>query len=216
LITASILLLGEFLWRKHILKGEFARKFIHISAASVAAFWPYFISRYYIVALSLFFVVSLFAIKKLKLFKSLHSIQRATYGEIWYALSIGIIALVFQDDIIYTIAVLHMALADGFAAVVGVGLNHKAGKFRFLGAKKSIAGTLTFILLSFSLNIVYWTFASHYSLTSLYVSPVIYSFLSSLILAYAEIVAPHGSDNVIIPLLSGILLWMPTAMAGAV
>jgi dolichol kinase len=212
--TALILLLGEYLWRKRILKGEFARKFIHIFAASFAASWPLFTSRPYIVLLSLIFVAALVIVKKLGLFKSLHSVKRVTYGEVWYALSIGAIALLFKDDVIYMVAVLHMALADGLAAVVGVSLKDSAKKFIFNGLTKSIAGTLTFIVISFSLNMIYWTIASHSSLTELYISPVTYSILSSLILAFTEIAAPKGSDNVVVPMFAGFLLWLPPILVG--
>jgi hypothetical protein len=44
------------------------------------------------------------------------------------------------------------------------------------------------------------------------ISPVIYSVLSALTLAITEIISPKGSDNVIVPLMSGMLLWLPTAL----
>lgn len=213
--TAFILILGEYLWRKRILKGEFARKFVHISAATLAAFWPYYISRPSIALLSLIFVAALVAIKQLRLFKSVHSVQRATYGEIWYALSIGLMALLFQDNLIYTIAVLHMSLADGLAAVVGVGLNHKAKQFKFMGSKKSVAGTLTFVLISFLLNMTYWTIASHGSILIESISPVVYSAMSAVVLAFTELASPKGSDNVIVPFVAGIIIWIPTIVLTA-
>lgn len=212
--TAAILLTGEWLWRKHILKGEFARKFVHITAASFAAFWPIFMSRTNIALLSLLFVVALVVIKQLNIFKSLHSVQRATYGEVWYAISIGVVALLFKDDVIFAIAVLHMALADGFAAVIGAGLAKKAQIFHFRGCRKSLAGTLTFVIISFFLNLSYWVLATHYPITfsGIYISPITYSLLSAGLLGAVEIVAPKGSDNVFVPLLSGALLWVPTIL----
>lgn len=211
--TALILLLGEYFWRKHILAGEFARKFIHISAATFAAFWPFFVPRLYIAILSIVFVVALVIIKKLGLFKSLHSVQRATYGEIWYAVSIGALALIFKSDAIFMVAVLHMALADGFAAVIGVGLNHKAKRFIFNGFTKSIAGSLTFVVISFVLNFAYWSAISQTSLVPINISPILYSALSAIALALVEITAPKGSDNVLVPGVSGFLLWLPTLLA---
>ncbi|HUD81351.1 MAG TPA: hypothetical protein VMR08_01845, partial [Patescibacteria group bacterium] len=207
--TAALLLIGEWLWRKKITKGEIARKFVHITAATFAAFWPLFMNRNDIVILSLLFVAALVVIKKLHIFNSLHSVQRATYGEIWYAISIGVIALVFKDDVIYAIAILHLALADGFAAVIGAGLAKRARNFRFRGCRKSIAGTLTFLIISFALNLSYWAFATHYPINNsgIYLSPILYSLLSAALLAGTEISAPKGSDNVIVPLLAGGLLW---------
>jgi phytol kinase len=212
--TALILLVGEKLWQNKTLKGESARKFIHIAAATYAAFWPYFVTRRDIALLSLVFILALIIIKRLKIFKSMRSVRRTTYGEIWYALSIGLLALVFKDNVIYTVAVLHMALADGFAAVVGISLAKNAKNFRFQGSRKSCAGTATFILVSFILNLSYWLLASRVSLSGslLNVSPILYSILSAIMLSITEIVSTKGSDNVVVPFAAGILLWLPLAI----
>ena len=98
--TAAILCIGEWLWQKKILKGEYARKFVHITAATFAVTWPLFISRPGIALLSVIFAAALVTVKKLKLFRSVHAVRRATYGEIWYAISIGLMALIFQDYVI--------------------------------------------------------------------------------------------------------------------
>lgn len=148
--TAIILVAGEYLWYKQILKGEYARKFVHITTATFAAFWPLIMSRYQIVLLSFLFMIVLVIVKKLNLFKSLRGIHRTTYGEIWYAVGIALSAVLFIENAVYAIAVLHMALADGFAAIVGVGMGKKAKKFTYNGSKKSIEGTLTFLAVSFS------------------------------------------------------------------
>lgn len=216
--TGLILVSGEILWRKKILKGEFARKFVHITSATFAAFWPLFMSRVSITLLSLLFVLVLVIVKKLKLFRSLRSVRRATYGEVWYALCIGICALLFKSDAIYAIAILHMALADGFAAIVGVGMGKKASKFMYNGSRKSIEGTLTFIAVSFFLNAAYWMYFTDQQVRIDGISPLIiplYSLMSAIISAGAEIVSPKGSDNVIIPVLAGFLLWVPFAVFGA-
>ncbi len=216
--TGLILISGEILWRKKILKGEYARKFVHITSATFAAFWPLFMSRTAIAAMSLIFVAVLVAVKQLKLFKSLRSVRRATYGEMWYALGIGICALLFTSDAVYAVAILHMALADGFAAIVGVGLGKKANKFTYNGSKKSIEGTLTFVAISFFLNAGYWMYFSDHQLRLDGISPLViplYSLICAITLAVAEIASPKGSDNVIIPVLSGALLWMPVAFFGS-
>ena len=209
--TATVLLVGELLWRYKILKGEKARKFIHIVAATYAAFWPFFVERIYIALLAVVFIITLLIIKRLKIFKSIRAVRRTTYGEIWYALSIGALAMIFQNDYIYMIVVLHMALADGFAAIVGVSMAKHAKQFYFQGSKKSCAGTATFILVSFILNLAYWVLVSRISFngTLLGISPIFYSLLSAVALAMVEIIAPNGSDNIAVPFAAGLLLWLP-------
>lgn len=212
--TAALLLIGEWLWQKKILKGEYARKFVHITSATFAVTWPLFVSRPGIALLSAVFAATLITIKKLKLFRFVHAVRRVTYGEIWYAVSIGLAALLFQDYVIYSVAVLHMALADGFAAVVGVSMKQKAKIFYFRKCRKSIAGSTTFIAISFALNTYYWLYASHYmfSGSGMFASPIIYSAASACFLALVEIASPKGSDNVLVPLFAGLLLWAPTVL----
>jgi len=212
--TAVVLFAGEYLWRKRILKGEYARKFVHINAATIAAFWPLIMTRLQIVILSVLCMVVLVAVKQLNIFRSLRGVRRSTYGELWYAIGIGLSAVVFKENAIYTIAILHMALADGFAAIVGVGMGKKAKNFTYNGARKSIEGTLTFVVVSFFLNATYWLYFSGHQSQLSGVSPLIiplYSIVCAMTLSVAEVVAPRGSDNVIIPMLAGALLWVPYA-----
>lgn len=215
--TASALLLGEWLWQKRILKGEYARKFVHITVATFAAFWPLLVTRPQIVFLNFVFICALIVIKKLGLFKSIQSAKRASYGEIWYAIGISLCAILFQDNVIYAVAVLHMALADGFAAIIGTKLEHKAIHFSFRSSRKSCYGTLTFIVISFALNLSYWVFSSNNSLESIGIcmSPIIYSALAAVLLALIEVISPRGSDNVIVPLGAGFILAAPIALASA-
>lgn len=207
------LIFGEILWRKRILKGEYARKFVHITSASFVAFWPLFLSNIEIALVSLLFIFALILTKKLKLFRSLRSVRRATYGEIWYALGIGVSALVFSDASVFAVAVLTMALADGFAAVVGVALGKKAGQFKIYGQRKSFFGSLTFMAISFFINAVYW----YFNLGALPADLQNWIFVSALsfgvasILTLAELLSPKGSDNIIVPVLAGLLVLLPAA-----
>jgi dolichol kinase len=209
--TASVLLIGELLWKDNILKGEKARKFTHIIVASYAAFWPFFVGRLWIVVLSGIFALAIIVCKRLHVFNSMNGARRATYGEIFFALSIGMMALIFENHYIYMTALLHMALADGFAAIVGIHLAKEAKNFKFHGSKKSWAGTATFVVISFILNLFYWMLMSRISLAGSLIglSPIIYSFLSAAVLAMVEIAAPKGSDNIAVPFAAGLLLWLP-------
>jgi phytol kinase len=213
--TGLIILSGEYLSQKRILKGEFARKYVHILTATFVAFWPLFLSHYQIAILSLVFAAMVVIVQKFKVLRSFKSVRRTTYGEIWYALGIGVVAVLFQDNAIFSIAILQMALADGFAAVVGVGLGKKAIQYRYKNINKSIAGSLTFLTISFLLNLFYWFGLNSVPLTASMVSPalpVLLSASAAIILTFTEIIAPKGSDNVIVPVLAATLLWLPTAL----
>lgn len=214
--TGAVLVLSEILCRKRILKGEYARKFVHITCGTFAAMWPLFLSRWQIVALATLFAVAVVVVKSFRLLRSFRAVRRATYGEILYAVGIIASALVFQDGRIYALAVLHMALADGLAAVVGVYAGKKGHIFKFRGNKKSVAGSVTFAVVSFCLNVAFWLTLPVGQqvvgeVTLLFA--FLFSMSSALILMCAEIMSPRGSDNVIVPLLAGVLVWMPLAIA---
>ena len=46
-------------WKKKILKGEYARKFVHITSATFVATWPLFLSQIEIAIISVMFIVAL-------------------------------------------------------------------------------------------------------------------------------------------------------------
>src|ERR1035437_6998125 len=130
------------------LHGEFNRKFAHITIGSFVAFWPYFLSSTDIKLLSAAFLVVVAVSRYLNIFKAIHSVQRPTWGEFWFALVVGGLAfMVPQHPHIYTVALLEMALADGLAAVIGT---HYGNRYRYVvfGSPKSIIGTLTFFVTS--------------------------------------------------------------------
>lgn len=207
------LLLGELLWRKKILKGEYARKFVHITSATFVAFWPIFLTRFEIIMMSLAFIAVLVISKKFHLFMSIRTVKRATYGEIWYALGIAFSALIFTRPEVFSLAILTMALADGLAAITGISLNKKAGQFMINGHRKSFAGTLMFVAVSFGLNFAYYKFFGYSDLPAILNNSFFIAMLAfgnASILAIAELVSPKGSDNVIVPLLAGILVIWPT------
>lgn len=206
-----ILITGELLWRLKITKGEYARKFVHILTAIFASSWAFFMDNQMIILISLLIVGVVITVNKYKLFPSIHAIKRATYGEIWFPLGIGITALVFNNPYVYALAVLHMGVADGMAAVVGVGLGKKAGVFKIMGYKKSIAGSTTFFLISLGLYISYWLYFTAVPLFQDNYTQIVFVSISSAIIAtMVELVSPKGSDNVLVPIVAGSLAVLPT------
>ncbi len=119
-IVGALLLVNE-LWVRRISKPtELSRKFIHITVGSFVAFWPFFLSWEQIVLLSIAFVLVVGVSKYFNIFSAIHSVQRPTYGELFFALAVGVIAMVTQSKGVYAAALLQMSLADGLAAVLGM------------------------------------------------------------------------------------------------
>jgi phytol kinase len=193
-----LLVINEFWWRSRDVHTEFGRKFIHVTVGSFVAFWPFFLSWHDIELLSVAFLVVVIASKYLKLFQAIHSVQRPTWGELFFAVAVGSVALVTHNKWIYMAALLQMALADGLAAIIGVQYGNRL-KYLVFQHPKSVAGTLTFFIVSFGILMGF----GHYSGESITVS---YAALLSVLAGTLENVAVWGLDNILVPLLVAVML----------
>jgi phytol kinase len=197
-VVLALLLASEWGWRKHWLHGEVGRKFVHITVGTFVAFWPYFLDWTEIRLLSLAFFVVVLAAMHLGVFKAIGSVQRPTYGEIFFALSVGLLTLITTSKGVYAAAILQMALADGFAAIVGTKYGVQ-NKYHILTRTKSIVGSLTFFVISLALLVGY----SQFSDNGLAWQYVLGGACAATLL---ENIAALGFDNLLVPLAVGLLL----------
>ncbi len=191
-VVFVLLMVSELWWRKHQSHGEFSRKFVHITVGSFVAFWPYFLDANQIKLLSLAFLIVVGVSKRLDFFQAVHSIQRPTLGEFWFALVVGLLAFDSGHPHVYTAALLVMSLADGLAAVIGLRYG-KRYHYTIFGSYKTLAGTLTFFVTSYVILAVYSTIT--FNLTF---SPLI--LLITLTATFLENIAIRGLDNLVVPL----------------
>lgn len=193
-----VLVLAEYLSRYKGVHSELTRKMVHILVGIFVAFWPFFLSWAQIQMLSLAFLVVVIVSVKMNIFRSIHAVQRNAMGEILFAAVIGILAFIVTDKWVFAAAMLHLSLADGLAAVVGVGWG-ESNTYKVLGHAKSVAGSVAFFMCSVLIMIAYVAFspatASTVALLWLPVAATI-----------AENVAIKGTDNIVIPLLVGLVL----------
>jgi phytol kinase len=189
----AILIISELWWRRQMIHGEFSRKFVHITVGSFVAFWPYFLSRKEMLLLSAAFIAVVLLSKRKKIFRSIHTVQRPTYGEVYFAVMVGILAVANVHPHIFTAALLVMSLADGLAAVIGTRFG-KSNAYKIFGARKSVAGTLTFFLVTGLILAVYAMQPGNAD-----VAPWVV--VLTLAATALENVAKHGLDNLAVPLL---------------
>jgi phytol kinase len=199
LIVGAVLLLAEFSKRGGWLSHEFGRKFVHISIGTFVAFWPLILSWPQIIMLSISFIIGISVSRWLNLFQAIHSVQRPTWGEVYFAAAVGLLALVTQDGWIYMAALLHMALADGLAAVIGVSFG-KRNKYVVFGHIKSIAGTSTFFAISLGI-IAGYMYQSGAAINPFAIAGIA---LGATVLENAS---PKGLDNITVP------VWVAVALA---
>jgi phytol kinase len=197
-VTFCILVAAEYLARAKQVHAELTRKLVHVAVGSFVAFWPFFLTWRTIQLLSLaFFVVVCLSIK-FEVFRSIHAVQRNIMGELLFAIVIGVLAAISPTPWVFTAAMLHLSLADGLAAVIGLGWGD-TNSYKVLGKKKSIAGTTAFIVASYAILALFGIF-SHSS------TSVITLLWLPLVAAAAENVAVYGTDNLVMPLVVALVL----------
>ena len=194
-IVFGLLVLNEFLWRKMKLRGEASRKFLHIIIGTYGAFWPFYLTYNQITFIAFGAVAFIVLLHKLHLFRSFYSVKRKSWGDLIAPATIGILATLEPTKLVFTAAVLHIALADGLAALIGTkyGANNS---YKVLWNRKSIVGTLTFMIISF--NILVWVFVRGEVEFTPITLPIL--LLIPFVTAYIENIAPWGSDNFFVPL----------------
>lgn len=188
-----ILLISEYGWRKKLVRGEAARKLVHILVGSFVAFWPHFLSRGEILIMSVaFFCVVVFS-QVFNIFSAIHGNGGRQFGEILFAASIGFVAVVAPSDWAFTVAILHMSLADGLAGLVG---SHwgATSSYVVFGHKKSLVGSVTFMAVSFVIIVLAVAVSPQLAVNR----PLVLA-LIPFVSAGAENIGVLGTDNLLVP-----------------
>lgn len=197
-VVFLILIFAEYLSRYKGMHSELSRKFVHVLVGMFVAFWPFFLSWRQIQVLSLLFLVVVLVSIKLNVFRSIHAVSRNVWGEVLFAMVIGILAFIVSDRWVFAAAMLHLSLADGLAAVIGLAYGGH-NSYRILGRTKSLAGSLAFFFTSLVIMIWYVSFSGDTpSAVSMLWLPVVAT--------VAENLSGEGTDNLVIPLLVALVL----------
>lgn len=190
-----LLLLTEYLWRSNSLRGESARKLIHIVVGSYVAFWPFMIGFEAVQIISAAFLIVIAISLKFGIFKAIHGVARKTWGEVLFAVGIGLVAVLTNDPWVYAACILHMSLADGFAALAGMNWG-KRNTYYVANHKKSMVGTAVFWFCSLLITGLAIT-----NIPSLQPNAVTYLLWLPIATSITENIGINGTDNVLVPLL---------------
>ncbi len=205
--------------RLGLLPGEYGRKAIHISVGIWSACLAVFMTRMEIFVFHGMFFVGIVSLSLLSdftkhnaiakrfrlgrflahMFDRYEDVSRWTIGQFLYPLSLVLVVLLYDDLSIYAFAVLTMALADGFAAVIG----RPFGKLIYYvpGGQKSVLGSFVFFCLALTLLTTY--VFMHGSFTNL--TPGLIA-VYAVVLTVAEGTTAGGFDNITVPLLAAVFL----------
>ncbi len=190
---AVLLVVSEVLWRARYLRGEAARKLLHIIIGSYVACWLYFLTFRQIELLSAAMLVGVIVSHKYHIFHAITDVKRKTWGDIFYAIGLGGAAVIAKQPWVFALAVLHMSVADGLAGLVGSHFG-KGNSYKIFGAAKSWVGTTTFWLVSLALFVAFgWQHPSEIMWPIILGMPAV--------LAGVENLGVYGTDNVAVPIL---------------
>jgi len=198
LVTFVILVAAEYLSRAKQIHAELTRKMVHVAVGTFVAFWPFFLTWRQIQLLSLAFFIVLCISIKLNIFRSIHAVRRGITGELLFAVAIGLLALISTNEWIFMAAMLHLSIADGLAALIGVGWGDN-NSYKVWGKTKSIVGSSAFLISSFCILVAYGIFA--HSSTS-FLTVVWLPFIATA----TENLAVQGTDNLVMPMLIAAVL----------
>jgi dolichol kinase len=195
-----VLCLSELGWRRGYMTSEVGRKFVHITVGSFVAFWPFFLTWNQIRLLSLAFIAAVILSKTFNIFSAIHSVQRPTFGEFFFAVVVGILTYITHSKAIYAAALLQMSVADGMAAIVGVeyGIKQQRWRYHVFGHAKTIIGTATFFLISAA---ILYSYSADTMRLAWYFVPLIAAGATMI-----ENIGIDGLDNLLAPLFVAIIL----------
>lgn len=209
LYVISVIVAGKIFEKK---SKEASRKFIHIM---LAPYWIiailFFDNVIWATVLPFLFVIINFVSYKFNLIKQMERTgeEKDGLGTVYYALSLVILSIVtfgplreyknVYGPVIAFVGVLVMALGDGFAAIIGKKV--KSFEYKVGGTKKTLVGSTTMFFISF---IIISVFLAYIKVPAW----LIKSALISLILTVLEAVSIKGLDNIIVPLLTTLMVFL--------
>ncbi len=177
--------------------GDITRKIAHMISGVYCFYLLETLSRSELIVLSLIFVAILSTTKILRLFKSIHGVSRSTWGEIYFPLSLGLLAIFFLPGHIYSaqFGILVLGFSDALASIFGV--QYGFHSIRVFNHKKSVEGSVVFFIATCAIIYFFLPFAP--------ISAYGVFILAALVLTVTELVLTQGLDNLFLPLVGACL-----------
>jgi phytol kinase len=191
-----LVILAEFLNRLITDDRELIRKVVHIGSGNVILLaWWFDISRTVIVSAAIIAAAIAITSYIVPILPSIESVGRKSFGTLFYAISIGILAACFWQNYpqYVAIGILVMAWGDGMAAIIG----QRFGKHTYqVGQiRKSWEGSLAMagVTLLVTGLILLFVEGNHWQLWSI-------SIVVALVATILEAFSKLGIDNLSVPL----------------
>jgi phytol kinase len=205
----GLILFSELLYAKYNVQAEITRKLAHIASALFSlVFLSIFQSYWYVVILGVIFFLLLFVGKRFNIFKSIYAVERKIGGSYLLPVSICllfIISKINNNNLLFVLPILTLAISDPLAGIFGTVYKHKTRKIVLLNKEfdKTIIGSSVFFISTLILSIIvlpFYTFPISQA--------IIISIVLSVLATFVEIISINGSDNLTVPLLICLILFL--------
>ena len=193
ILSSILLILVEVLKRKSFISNDLSRRLAHIGAGAINIVAPLFVSHVAIIIVNVLFAGLLLVGRNTDYFSSIKTTNRKTYGDVYFPLGIIVAAVVLLPDNVtafqYGVAI--MGISDALAGFVGERWGRKA--VSIFNNRKTLLGALVFYVSSLVITFI---------LVPQFL-PVV--FILPLILTIVEFFLVFGLDNLILPIVAGLL-----------
>lgn len=203
LIAISLLLIfNELTYRRLGIKGEITRKFAHFTATLATIPFPYiFSSHWYVLVLAIIFFIVLFISRNGTQLKSIHDIDRKSFGSYLLPLSIYLaflFASLLDNKLLFILPILVLAVCDPMAGILGLNLKKNNKNIRIFGfdTKKTILGSGSFFVSCFIISII----ALFYNRMLFDIKTFWLALIIATVSTLVELFSWRGTDNLTIPL----------------
>ena len=230
-----ILTIADIARKKRGLGSEITRRILHLFAG--AAIWtvPYYPHPWIATLVGLTFVIMLILANTDRFSGFFAAMARpedlehnSVRGPLWYAVSITVLTGIFTFTGYYiyyfvaAAAIQIMMLGDGMSAPIGMKYGSNSRRI-ILGSIRSIPGTLAVFIFGFlGAILAFWwfgivsvqVFISGGSL--LWVEMVVLAVIGALSGSIVEFVSPKGTDNITLPLISCLVMFLVAMQMGLI
>ena len=202
-----VLSLAEWMSRQGKFEAEIPRKIVHIGTGNIIllAWWLQTPLELGLLASILFCGVTLLSYR-FPILPSVSGIGRQSWGTFFYALSIGLLILLFWGRSLHQFAalgILIMTWGDGLAAVIG--RRFGTHPYQLWDIQKSWEGSVTMFLVSLLITTVILLSGYGDSLSSLIILGI--AGLVGVIATALEAFSKYGLDNLTVPIGTALLCY---------
>jgi phytol kinase len=200
--TGFLFALVGVLKYRYSMTREWTRKLIHIGVGLIALSFPWTLAdtRLVVIVCAVGSLSLVLARKVRRLaghVKRLISVNRLTFGELFFPATVGLLYVLARGDhMLYVIPLLVLTFADAAAAIIG--MYYGAFQYSTEEGWKSAEGSLVFFVVAF--------FAAHVPLLLFTdvgrAETLLIAFLAAFMAMLVEAVCTKGSDNILVPLVT--------------